>query len=81
MALDTSGLSSDTRITWSNGAEPDLAGYRIGVRETTAAKWHRSHDVGLVTEHTLTGQSKDNLLFGVAACDTAGHCSPFVFAN
>lgn len=77
--IETSRLENDTRLHWAANREPDLAGYRIVWRETTAPFWEHSVDVGLVTEFTVKGVSKDNVIFGLKAVDTAGHASPAVY--
>ena len=60
------------------GHDPDLAGYEVVMRETTAADWTSAIRVGNVTAITLD-ISKDNVQFGVRAVDTAGHRSPVAF--
>src|SRR5262249_49783699 len=59
---------------WDANTEPDLAGYRIVWRETTAPLWQNHKDVGLVTHATLP-VSKDNVIFGVQAIDKDGNVS------
>ena len=59
-------LESDTTLRWKANPEPDVAGYRIVWRDTTAPTWQHSKDVGNVTRATLVGISKDNFSFGVA---------------
>ena len=49
----TAGLTNDTTLVWATNAEPDLAGYRIVWRETTAAQWEGAKYVGNVTEATI----------------------------
>ncbi|HEU5077844.1 MAG TPA: M20/M25/M40 family metallo-hydrolase [Opitutaceae bacterium] len=77
--VETSRLENDTRLRWKANREPDLAGYRIVWRETTAPFWEHAIDVGNVTEFTVKNISKDNVIFGVQALDTAGHVSPAVY--
>jgi len=72
--LRTAGLTNDSTLVWKSNAEPDLAGYRIVWRETTAANWQGSKWVGNVTEATLD-LSKDNVFFGVQAVDKDGNVS------
>ena len=62
------------RWLWQANPEPDLAGYRIVWRETTAAGWQGSKFVGNVTEATVS-LSKDNYFFGVQAVDKDGNVS------
>ena len=80
--IETARLENDTTLRWSPNAEPDLAGYRIVWRETTAPFWEHSTDVAKdVTRTTIRGVSKDNMVFGVEAFDAAGHASPAVFPS
>ncbi|MEV0157258.1 M20/M25/M40 family metallo-hydrolase [Micromonospora sp. NPDC050686] len=74
----TTNLTNDTTLRWRRGDEPDLAGYEVVWRETTAAEWQRVIAVGDVTEVTVD-LSKDNVFFGVRAVDHAGHRSPVAF--
>jgi hypothetical protein len=73
--VSTSALTNDTELVWQRGAEPDLAGYEVVWRETTAPDWTTVIPVGDVTTATI-GLSKDNVLFGVRAVDRDGHRSP-----
>ncbi|HXL20238.1 MAG TPA: M28 family metallopeptidase, partial [Streptosporangiaceae bacterium] len=57
-----------TTLTWNANPEPDLAGYEVVWRETTAADWTNVIHVGNVTAVTLD-MSKDNVQFGVRAVD------------
>jgi len=74
-----SHLSDDTELHWDANNEPDLAGYEIVWRETTAATWTNSKPVGKVTSFTLKGMSKDNYFFGVRALDNEGNRSPVTY--
>jgi hypothetical protein len=74
----TTDLTNDTTLRWQRGTEPDLAGYEVLWRETTAAQWQRVIEVGDVTEVTVD-LSKDNVFFGVRAVDRDGHRSPVAF--
>ena len=69
-------LSNDTPIKWDANKEPDIAGYEIVWRDTTAAVWTNSQSVGNVTTYTMKGMSKDNYFFGVRAVDKEGNRSP-----
>ena len=72
-------LENDTALRWTRGTEPDLAGYRIVWRETTAPFWQHSAWAGDVTRFVVKDISKDNVIFGVQAVDRDGHASPAVY--
>jgi hypothetical protein len=75
VVLDTTRLTNETTLRWQLGTEPDLAGYEVVWRETTAADWQHSRPVGKVDTVTVD-LSKDNVFFGVRAVDSTGHRSP-----
>jgi hypothetical protein len=72
-------LSNDTELKWDANTEPDLAGYEIVWRDTTAAVWTNSKAVGNVTGFTMKGMSKDNYFFGVRAIDKDGNRSAVTY--
>jgi hypothetical protein len=72
-------LSNDTELRWEANKEPDLAGYEIVWRDTTAAVWTNSQAVGKVTSFTMKGMSKDNYFFGVRAIDKDANRSTVVY--
>jgi hypothetical protein len=72
-------LSNDTELKWDANKEPDVAGYEIVWRDTTAATWTNSRAVGNVLTYTLKGMSKDNYFFGVRAVDKQGNRSPATY--
>ena len=72
--MRTAKLENDSTLVWQANGEPDVAGYRIVWRETTAANWQGSTFVGNVTEATVK-LSKDNYFFGVQAVDKDGNVS------
>lgn len=72
--IRTAKLDNHTELTWQANTEPDLAGYRIVWRDTTAAQWQASQFVGNVTSITMP-LSKDNIFFGVQAVDKDGNVS------
>jgi hypothetical protein len=78
--LRTDKLVNDSTLVWEPNTEPDLAGYRIVWRETTAANWQGSLFVGNVTEATVK-LSKDNYFFGVQAVDKKGNVSPATYPS
>ena len=67
-------------LAWKPVDDPNLAGYKIYWRKTTAPQWEKSVFVGPdVTRHTLENVIIDNYLFGVAAVGENGNESPVVF--
>ncbi len=79
VAILTARLSNHTDLKWDANGEPDLAGYEILWRHTTAAVWTNSRWVGNVTSYTMKGLSKDNAFFGVRSVDQQGNRSPVSF--
>ena len=77
--VETKELTNDTTLTWRANGEPDLAGYRVLWRETTADLWEQSVYARNVTRFTVQKISKDNYLFGVCAVDREGNVSPAVY--
>ena len=77
--METFQLENNTTIRWKANTEPDLAGYKIVWRETTAPFWQHSKDVGKVTRATVEAVSKDNYIFGVVAYDKDGFESPATY--
>ena len=75
----TARLSNDTDLKWDANEEPDLTGYEILWRDTTAPVWTNSRWVGKVTSYTMKGLSKDNVFFGVRSIDKQGNRSPVSF--
>lgn len=74
----TTRLTNDTTLRWQSNAEPDLRGYEVVWRSTSAPLWEHSKAVGRVTEVTLP-LSKDNVQFGVRAIDSEGYRSLVAF--
>ncbi|MCK5482506.1 MAG: M28 family metallopeptidase [Gemmatimonadetes bacterium] len=75
-------VSPSTTLSWNpvdRSVAPDLAGYRIYWRLTTAPEWNYSEFVGDSTEATLDNVIIDNWLFGVASVSNGGFESPVVF--
>jgi hypothetical protein len=71
--METLQLENNSTLRWKANPEPDIAGYRIVWRETTAPFWQHARDVGNVTRATIDGVSKDNYIFGVLAVDKDGN--------
>jgi hypothetical protein len=64
----------DAVLKWKNeNPEPDLAGYVVVVRSTTAPDWEREIFAGNVDTFTLENTSIDDVVFGVKAVDKDGH--------
>ncbi|MHC4234570.1 MAG: M28 family metallopeptidase [Planctomycetota bacterium] len=70
----TASPTRDTTLRWRANTEPDLAGYEVVWRDTTAPDWEHSRFVGNTTQFTVD-LSKDNYAFGVRAVDRDGHRS------
>ena len=68
----TKNLENDTTLTWD--AATGAAAYEVVWRSTNAADWEYVQTFGGATRATLT-VSKDNVIFGVRAVDSAGHRS------
>jgi Zn-dependent M28 family amino/carboxypeptidase len=77
--VETARLENDTTLRWEANKEPDIAGYQLVWRETTAPFWQQKQFVGNVTSFTVKGLSKDNVLFGVQAVDKDGNVSMAVY--
>jgi hypothetical protein len=64
----------DALLKWkSENPEPDLAGYVVLTRSTTAPYWEREIFVGNVTEYNMPEVSIDDLVFAVKAVDKGGN--------
>ncbi len=72
-------VQPSTRLTWDAVDDPNLAGYKIYWRDTTAPRWEYSRFVGSETEYTLENIVIDNYLFGVASVGKDGNESVVVF--
>ncbi len=85
----TTNLDNNTTLKWES---PQSASgpvrYEVVWRETAASDWQYSVHAELYAARTGDKQihsatlpvSKDNVFFGVRACDTGGHCSAAVTA-
>jgi hypothetical protein len=64
----------DAALRWKNEhPEPDLLGYVVVMRKSTAPYWEKELFVGNVTEYTLKDVSIDDVIFGVKAVDRDGN--------
>ena len=77
--VETKELTNGTTLVWQANTEPDVAGYEILWRDTTAPFWQHVRPAGNVTRFTLPDVSKDNVIFGVRAVDKEGNASPAVY--
>ena len=68
-----------TTLSWDLSDDPDLAGYKVYWRDTTAPQWEHFRWAGKVDSYTLENVIIDNFLFGVAAVGKDGNESPVVF--
>jgi Peptidase family M28 len=70
------GKGYDAVARWAMpNPEPDIAGYSILIRDTTAPYWQREIYVGNVTEYTMPDTSIDDIVIGVRAIDKDGNPS------
>lgn len=73
-------VEPSTTLAWDAVDDPNLAGYKLYWRRTTAPQWQKWTFVPAgTTRHTLENLVIDNYLFGVAAVDEEGHESPVAF--
>jgi hypothetical protein len=71
------GAGYDAVLRWSEAEEgPDLAGFMVVVRSTTAADWEKEFWAGNVRQFTLKDTPIDQIVLGVKAVDLEGHQSP-----
>ena len=71
------GSGYDAVLRWEQpDSEPDLAGFVVVIRSTTAPDWEREIWAGDVREFTLKNTPIDQQVFGVKAVDREGHESP-----
>lgn len=78
VTIDTTVLDNDSRIKWIKDDSPNVAGYEVVWRPTTASLWTHTVDVGKVG-YVVLPLSKDNVIFGVRAVGTNGYKSPAVY--
>lgn len=73
-------VQPSTRLRWEAPKDPNLAGYKIYWRETTAPQWQFSRYVDKgITDFTLKNIVIDNFLFGVASVGKDGNESVVVY--
>jgi hypothetical protein len=68
-----------TVLSWDLSDDPNLAGYKVYWRDTTAPQWQHFRWAGKAETLTLENVIIDNYLFGVAAVAKNGNESPIVF--
>ena len=75
-------VQPSTTLQWDVVDDPDLAGYTIWWRDTTAPQWTHSRFVPAgTTRFTLEGMVIDNFLFGVSSVGKDGNESVVVFPS
>ncbi len=79
VAILTTRLTNDTDLKWDANTDSDISSYEVVWRDTTAADWTNSINVGNVTTFTAKEMSKDNYFFGIRAVDKDGNKSPVSF--
>ena len=72
-------LENNTTFRWQANPEPNVSGYRVLWRDTTAPFWQHHEDFGNVTRATVIGVSKDNVVFGLQVIDKSGNASVATF--
>lgn len=73
-------VQPSTRLVWDAVEDPNVLGYKIYWRDTTAPQWQYSRFVDKsITDYTLEGIVIDNYLFGVATVGGDGNESPVVY--
>lgn len=68
-----------TTLAWEATDDPNVAGYAVYWRDTTAPQWQHRRFVSGVNQYTLEGIVIDNFLFGVASVGPDGNESQVVF--
>ena len=68
-----------TTLSWEMSDDPNLAGYKVYWRDTTAPQWEHFRWAGKVDSYTLENVIIDNYLFGVAGVGKDGNESVVVF--
>jgi hypothetical protein len=76
----TTNLDNNSTLLWKPGpGMPASARFDIVWRETSAPDWQFHQPVPEAASGSITlPVSKDNVIFGVRACNSAGQCSPAV---
>ena len=74
-------VQPSTTLAWEKLDDPNLAGYKIYWRDTTAPQWQYSKFVGKTGSYTLENVVIDNYLFGVVAVGMDGNESVVVFPS
>jgi hypothetical protein len=71
------GAGYDAVLRWSEADEgPDLAGFFVMIRSTTAPDWEKEIWAGNVHQFILKDTPIDQIVLGVKAVDVQGHESP-----
>ena len=73
--------SNVTELRWTANPESDVVGYEVVWRDSTDPLWTHSHQVGNITDVTITVPNPANTQFGVRAVNSAGDRSPVSYAG
>jgi hypothetical protein len=65
----------DAVLRWEKSTEPDLAGYSMVMRSTTAPRWEREFYLGNTAMHRIPNLQIDEVVLGLKAIDAAGNAS------
>lgn len=75
-------VQPSTTLQWDAVDDPDLVGYKVWWRDTTAPQWTHSRFIPAgTTQFTLEGMVIDNFLFGVSSVGRDGNESVVVFPS
>ena len=75
----TGGNRPSAVLSWDLPQDPNVVGYKVYWRDTTAPQWEHFRWAGKVDSYTLENVIIDNYLFGVAAVGRDGNESVVVF--
>ncbi|KAF2193096.1 putative zinc metalloprotease [Zopfia rhizophila CBS 207.26] len=78
VTVDTATLNNDSKFNWIMSNDPELEGYEVVWRPTTAPLWTHMLFVGKTNTATVP-LSKDNVIFGIRAVGKNGYKSPATF--
>ncbi|MDZ7773862.1 MAG: M28 family peptidase [Balneolaceae bacterium] len=77
--METAESGDRVRLRWKANKEPDLRGYRVVWRASTAAYWEHEAFIGDTTAYVPEIDTPAYYRFGVQAVDRFGNAGPAVF--